>query len=678
MKSLSFIFVLLLFALPGSAEVVRDWEPYLLAIYENSDEAAVSMEEAYEHLLNLTQQPLDVNNATADELTQIPGLTAQQVDDIIAYRTKFGRLRSLTELLLLPSLDKELCAFLANFLVASEPTSVPWYTKEGLSKNAHSIGNFVTLTASVPTYRRLGDDDGTYLGDPFAHSLRYTLTMGSNLSLKVSAGKTAGEPFACHGNTLYDTYSYSLTIRNLGIFRTIILGTYRGRFGMGLTFNNGFTLSKQAMLSSVGRLSTTFSPYSGISDGLPLRGAAVTVDVTPRLQLSSFVSYQDADATLNDDGSIASVLSTAYHRTVKDMEKKHNTSIFSAGAHLFYDLSPRSATMRCLLGASYVHTSFNRPLNPVYSKDGDIPASKLYRLYSPTGYTTWNAAFDYRLTYGPLHLAGEVATCDVAPSMDGAQQPVATVNSVSLRAHNNLTLSAVQRFYSYRYHAYYGSAFGESNSVSNESGVFFNVQWQCLPHVVLQAYSDYATFPWYRYHTLPDTHCWDHSLGITYTTNSNWIFSARYRYKDKDNTRQSLRFLITYSGKRLQLRTQVEACLQRSDTVSNGVIFTQAVSYSVSKRYSLYANAAYFHTDDFASRLYAYERGMQYQFSNASYYGKGIHAALLVTAQLTNSLKTLLKISHTHYYNRNTIGTADRTIFSNHQTDIELQLTVRL
>lgn len=680
MKGFLLIFVLFLFVLPVGAEEARDWEPYLLAIYENSDEAAVSMEEAYQHLLGLTQQPLDVNHATADELMQIPGLNVGQVDDIIDYRTKFGKLRSITELLLIPSITKSLYDYLTNFITVHEATKAPWYSKSELSKNAHFIGNSVALTASVPTYRRLGDDDGTYLGDPLAHSLRYTLSMGSYLRLNLSAGKSAGEPFASHGVTLYDTYSYNLTVRDLGIFRKIILGTYRGQFGMGLTFNNGFTLSKQAMLASVGRSVNVFSPYSGIADCTPLRGAALTVDVTPRLQLSTFLSHNYADATLNDDGTIATVLTSAYHRTAQDLMKRHNTSLFTLGAHLLYNLSPVHSRMRCSLGASYVRTSPDRPFNPVYNTDGTVPASKLYRLYQPTGDATWNAGIDYRLSYGPLHLSGEVATCDATPAAGTSQQPLATVNSLTLRALSTLTVSAVQRFYSYRYHAYLGSAFSESGSVTNESGTFLAMQWQCLRHFTLQAYTDYATFPWYRYHTLPDTRCWDHSLALTYvpSVTSPWTITARYRFKDKDNVRQSMRLLCTYAGERLQLRTQFEACLQHRDTTSNGFILSQSANYTLPKNRVLYINMVYFHTDDYASRLYAYERGMQYQLTNASFYGKGIHCSLLATAQLSRYLKTNLKLSHTHYYDRPTIASAARTIFSNHQTDIEVQAIIKI
>ena len=60
-----------------------DWQQYLTEFFENSDEAAASMEEAYGHLTELVQQPLDINTADIDQLMLIPGLTIDHISDII-------------------------------------------------------------------------------------------------------------------------------------------------------------------------------------------------------------------------------------------------------------------------------------------------------------------------------------------------------------------------------------------------------------------------------------------------------------------------------------------------------------------------------------------------------------------------------------------------------------------
>ena len=73
----------------------NDWEQYLTQLYENEEEAVMSMEEAYEHLTELAQQPLNVNTVEVEDLMQIPGLDLNQIIDILEYRHRYGSLRSI-------------------------------------------------------------------------------------------------------------------------------------------------------------------------------------------------------------------------------------------------------------------------------------------------------------------------------------------------------------------------------------------------------------------------------------------------------------------------------------------------------------------------------------------------------------------------------------------------------
>ena len=56
------------------------------------------------------------------------------------------------------------------------------------------------------------------------------------------------------------------------------------------------------------------------------------------------------------------------------------------------------------------------------------------------------------------------------------------------------------------------------------------------------------------------------------------------------------------------------------------------------------ANIGYFHTADFASRLYIYERSMLYSFSFPAFYGEGIRWLMFARANLRKKLSVLLKV----------------------------------
>lgn len=660
---LLFLFTALPLAAREQTEREDSWDEYLIGLYEDDEEEAVSLEEAYEHLSVLAQQPLDINKVGTEELMAIPGLSADQISDIMEYRSKYGDMKSIDELNMIPSIDERLRDFLSAFVCVK-------------GNESKRVTHNIIATAAIPTYYRAGDKEsgsqkyqGTYLGDPLKHSVRYSLGIGESVTLNLTGAKSAGEPFFSNGNGWgYDSYAYNVSFADVGAFRKIIVGTFRAQFGMGLTMNNSFTLGKQAMLSSGGRMGSVFSPHNSASDSKHLQGIATTVDIGKAV-LSAFFSYRKIDATLNKDSTIATILTDGNHRTATEMEKRNDAAQTTMGAHLQY-AGKLGKRVGYGIGASALYTHLSIPLNPVFSTSGTITQGRMYRLYYPTGSNFWNAAVDYSLKYGALSLTGETAMCD--------KGELATVNLLQWGASRKVTMTAVQRFYSYKYTSLYGSAISEGGSVQNESGIYAGIKWQASAPMTFEFYTDYAYFPWMRYRTTAASHVWDNAATATYNV-GKWALSARYRVKARDErTDHRLRFVATLNNRRWNARSQVEGCVIATDESSKGIILSQALGYKFGKRLQVNVSAAYFCTDDYDSRLYSYERGMPYSFGYASYYGRGLRAAMLVRYEPARWMKALLKIGHTRYFDRSSIGTAERQIFSNNQTDIELQIGFKL
>ena len=655
----------------------NDVQLHLNNLYENDEEAAVHMEEAYEVLTELSQQPLDINKVTQEDLMQIPGLTQYQINDILEYRYRYGRLRSIEELAMIPSIDRRLRLVLSQVLTV------------GVDKDKHLyLHHNLAFTLQSPTYYRAGDRNaplhtylgknkyaGKYMGDPLKHSLRYSLSVGSNITFNLSGGKTAGEPFGENRNKWgYDQYAYNVSIKNLGRFSHIVAGQFRGQFGMGLILNNNFAMGKQGMLASMGRRATTFIPHSSPTDSKHLQGVAATMRLTGAkgiLNLAAFLSYRNIDATLNADGTISTILTSGYHRTELEIAKKNNSTQTTAGMHAGYDFSIQNtgegkSRHMMSVGLGVIYTGLNRDINPTYSKSGNVTKGKLYRLYYPRGDRFWNASVDYRYQWRELAFSGETA-------VDGKGNP-ATINNLTWRSPWGVTFMALQRYYSYKYCALYGNSFGENSEVRNESGLYLGAQWNVSRSVTLEGYSDIAYFPYFRYRVNSSSYVWDNSVMGT-LTRGDWKISLRYRTKKEQHR---LRILAQYGGSKWSLRTQVEATALSSDERSKGILLSQSVSYKLRERFELYAHLAWFNTDDYDSRLYVYERGMLYSFGSSSYYGKGLRSALFARYSITGWLTLLGKVAHTRYFDRNTIGTAERIIFSRHCTDLEFQALLKL
>ena len=673
MKNSLFLLILLFSVVPVAAQNKASWEDYLEYICESSEQSAISFQDAYSLLTELASQPLDVNTAETEDFLQIPGLDINQISDIIEYREKYGNLKDIHELSLIPSIDDRLRDYLFSFLYVAEVEPRKWYSRESLKYGLRHLTHRILLTGSFPTYAK----DVTYLGDNTKHSLRYSVGMGENVKFNFTGGKSVGEPFFTQNNRWgYDSYTYNLSIRKLGIFKQIILGTFRGQFGMGLTMNNTYTLSKQNMLSAIGRISSVFSPYSGTSDEKYFQGGAVALQLPCNLSISAFVSYRNADATLNADNSMSTIITTGYHRTKNEIEKKNNISIFTTGAHVRY-CKTVGGDFDWSVGTSVVYTKFSNLLNPIFTKKNTLPTSQLYRYYYPSGNSTYNIGVDYRLRWRSLSFIGETAYSGRADNTrygksksDGT--PIATLNSLIWRANGKITLSAVQRYYSYRYQTFYGKAFGENSNVTNESGIYGGLHYELSRNLTLDFYTDYAYFAWYRYHHGPGTYSWDNCIQATVDMGKNWTLSTRYRYKTKDDDSHKIRVIANYAGTRWQLRSHIEGSIvKKTKERSNGIIVSGSAGYKMSERWNIYGMGAFFNTDGYDSRMYAYEKGLMYNSSYPSYWGRGIHSALMVKGLLTKWLTATGKVSTTY-------TSATSTKKSTTKTLIEAQLQIVL
>lgn len=95
---------------------MRPWEVYLNEVMTLEDVESASLETVYDLLCELEQHPLDINSLTRETLEQFPFLSAQQIEEIIEYRDRYGPLKSVGELQMVRSLDYAQRRLLSYFI----------------------------------------------------------------------------------------------------------------------------------------------------------------------------------------------------------------------------------------------------------------------------------------------------------------------------------------------------------------------------------------------------------------------------------------------------------------------------------------------------------------------------------------------------------------------------------
>ena len=626
------------------------------------DEAGELLQGSYELLEQLASQPLDLNLATRQELEQLPFLSAQQVMDIQEYLYRYGPMRSLGELRMVRSLDHPQLALLPFFVYVSGQPDQPPPPQLRLDSLMHHARHTLTATARLPFYQRQGDRNG-YLGYPYRHALRYELTSGQHLRLGLQGAQDAGEPFFAKENQWggYDFVSFHLQIKKWRRLENLILGHFRATAGMGLVLGQSFQLGKLATLQNLGRPVNTLRPHSSRSEADYFQGAAATIRLWQPLTVTAFASYRPVDATLTKDGEAQTLITSGYHRTPTEMAKKGNTHITSGGAHIAY------AQGALRLGATAVVSQLDRTLRP--------QLETLYRRHYAHGRHFQNLSADYAYTHFRLSLSGETA-------VDGHGR-LATVNSLSYQPSARLSLMALQRFYSYRYTTLYGHSFGEGSRTQNESGLYLGATWNPLPHLRLQGYADFAYFPWARYQVSSTSHAWDFLLQATWQRR-HWTLLARHRsrLRQRDNEQKTAltanddhrqRLSAAYQQGPLLLKTQLDLAYTYYRQADRGWMLSQQTAYTLPKLQASLL-AALFHTDSYQSRIYVYERQLQYEFYFPTYYGRGLRLSALARFDLSSHLRLTARLGYTDYFDRSAIGSGLQQISASHQTDLDLQL----
>lgn len=666
------VVIFILAALATQAQQQRPWEPMLAAIMTTDDMDSDDWDDTYQLLCQIEQHPIDLNSATREDLEQLPFLSDQQVEAIMEYLYHYAPMKSMAELRMIRSLDYTQIALLSHFACVV----VPRHEQAGLPRLKDIVRNAhheLTVSARIPFYRRQGDDNG-YLGSPYRHTLRYQLSSGNLLKLGLVGAQDAGEPFFSGRNGAgYDFYSYYLQLKHLGHLENLVVGKYKLSAGMGLVLNNSLSLGKLAMLQQMGRAATTLRPHASRSQASHFQGAAATVRLSHRVTLTPFLSYRALDATLGHDSTATSLVTSGYHRTPSEMEKKNNTHTTDLGAHIAYRYG------RLHAGATALYTHLDRRLQP--------NASTLYRRHYAQGSDFVNLSANYGYLHHSLAFHGETAI-----NRHGA---VATINSLSVNTANSLSIMLLQRFYSYRYTALYARALSEGGRVQNESSIYTALSWQPSPRLRLMAYSDYTYFAWVRYQVSSSSHAWDNLLQATLNSRC-WTLTARYRLhlRQKDRT-------ITFSreGKEIDSTLLADIYEHRSrltlawhaldhvttTTQADGVITTSIadrhwgymISQAVNAQWAkvkLSATTGYFLTSSYDARLYVYERSPLYSFSIPAYYGQGLRLSLMAQTTATRRLTLTAKLGYTRYFDRSTIGSDLQQVEGSALTDLDLQV----
>ena len=651
---------------------------------EYIDEMALQMEDEtqieslYSDLSYITEHPFELNYITEKDLKRLPFISEEQIKSLLTYRSKYGKFLTIYELKNVEGMDFETISLLLPFVYVGD-TSVDKYpinVKNLLKYNSNELKiRYNQCFQQKKGYRSYPDSilnlypNRKYLGEPFYHSLLYSYDFDDRLQIGFVAEKDAGEPFWNTHHKGYDFYSAHFFLKDINKWLTsLAIGDYKVSFGQGLIISNEFTPGYSTVITQVERRTNGFRRHYSTNEQDYFRGIASTITLK-KFDISMFYSYRKLDANV-DSQKVSSFKTDGMHRLKRDWEKRHTVPMQTFGGNLRYSNSSFS------LGFTALSYSFGN-----YRIE---PDPKPYNTFYFKGNSNVNIGVDYEFKTGKVKFYGEIAM--------SSNKAVATLNAFKLTPSSYISLLLLHRYYDKRYQAFFGNALGQNTSVQNEQGLYTGMQWTPFAHIKLSAYADLFRFPWLKYGVDSPSSGKEYMIRLDYNHGDNITGYIRYKYRKKEKNQvldgdQEVS-ISSYSQRRLRLQLAYDigsACTFKTaaDGVYNdeqennslGWIVSQGTEWKPSSLpFQSDISIAYFHTDDYSSRVYSYEKNIQYSFSMPSFYGKGIRLSLSFRWNVQDKLYLSAKLGHTYYPDQETIGTEQEEIEGHNKTDIYVLL----
>ena len=295
------------------------------------------------------------------------------------------------------------------------------------------------------------------------------------------------------------------------------------------------------------------------------------------------------------------------------------------------------------------------------------------------------SGIDYLYSKGKYQFFGEAAV-----SKPGGK---AVLQGATAYLHDRIQLSGLFRHFDKNYNALWAAPFSESSTAANESGLYLGTHILPVKFVTLSAYSDVYRSEWIKYTTAGPSNGWDVYAQADFNPPGRFQFYIRYKNEEKDrkllvnekNINQpeqyrKSRLHIQYKlSEAIILKTRVEHVFYKRLQSENGYMAYQDVQLApVKPPLTISARLAWFNTQSYNSRIYAYENDLLYTFAIPAYYGKGLRTYINLKYKLGANAEVWFKIANTIQNNAESVGTGYNQIAGNQKTELKFQLRLKL
>jgi hypothetical protein len=629
-------------------------------------------DDAYlQQLKYYTLHPLNINEATREELQALKLLNPLQIESLLQYRNLLGSLIHAYELQAVPQWD-----------IPTIRKVVPYVT---VSNKAHSIANRFTKgsrTLLLRNTRQLEKAKGYdtslpnhYAGDRNHLLFRYKYQYKNELQYGIVGDKDAGEAFfKSRQRSGFDFYSVHFFARRIGRIKALALGDFTVNMGQGLMQWQALAFKKSTEPLAVIRQAPTLMPYYSSGEYNFHRGAGITLQ-QGIWETTVFGSLRNLSANLGTDSGVVyftSFSTSGLHRTASELQDKRGVRQATFGA----TIKRHGRSFNLALNA--VQYQFSKPMQK---------RPEPYNRYAISGRDWYNISTDYNLVYKNLYLFGEAAV--------DKRGSTAFTNGVLTSIDPKVDIALLHRHIAKSYQAVQGNAFTENVAPANERGLYMGLTVRPAAAWRINGYADFFKFPWLKYRVDAPSGGQDYMLHVNYQPRKTLEMYLRYRREQKGGnewtadssirftgrrTRQNLRLHGTYVySPSLTLKSRAEGIwyFTERSKAGKGFLFYVESAHGVLKKFNFHLRLQYFSTDGYNSRIYAYESDVLYSYSTPAFFDTGLRYYFNLQYNVSKGLSVWLRWAQTVYTKEHSIGSGLNSIEGNTASEVKCQASYR-
>jgi Helix-hairpin-helix motif len=608
----NFVFFTTLYSLLFNSSFIFAQSDSLLSVISDLSENETDLAEL---LLDLQQNPVNINDAAKDELLAIPLLTEEITDSIIAIRERRGpyhskrQIRSIT--------GPEIYDLIKNYISTSQKKKYVFHLTH------RDIYNIETI-AEIRS--------GVYAGNVLNDYTRLKYLVAPHVIVGLVTQKDAGE------KNYIDHFNFSLQYKTT--VWNIILGNFYLQMAEGLSQDNPYGSQKSIYPAAAFRETVQFARSNLTSaESSGKFGLFIQNNIASWLTLFSFYSNANRDARLTDN-IISGFKFDGLHRSQNEIEAHNRFREAHWGAGIRY-IFLKSISLTTF----FSQYRLSKKIDASASVVGENQKRRQYFNFSGSDLKQAVVALSWQFNH--FKSSAELSASD--KGQPGLAQSF-------YFSKDKIHLGFRYWYLNKNFQSVDGRVFDDSNPFPQGiKGFFSTIRIKLDEHNTFAAYKIQQQGLWRSYFN-PMPIQKDEWLSQWEWKSKKTQFISRWRSKISEdflntdqqvvrvkNKQNYIRLQMSYSPhKYLSGRTRWEHNYMKG-SYEKGTLILQELTYNFNSRITFTSRFTFFKTTSFVSRLYEFERDVPGAFSNVALFGSGNKFYALIKWKMTENFSFWLK-----------------------------------